>query len=280
MNTQPEPDLSASIPTGNTITVPADQVPSGPTPSHPEWERNDQELPPELEDITVIARSPSQMERAQTSLIEWAKRKIASVEAEAADLKENVEIAKKSKWGSSALHRAWQRSVATLEYYQKILAALEAGFCIVPNFPVDLIAIRTKRKNPEKGETSNSPFYDQHQQIPQKLPIGEGEYKNPLPIVHQISTGKDEQGREMKIYFAKYFRDNIEFPFTTAKPEILSATAKAMADKVFDEIGVLPGKKKKEDPIIVGRIIHPKDTKYSRQFVTFLIAWFVDTRVL
>jgi hypothetical protein len=109
------------------------------------------------------------------------------------------------------------------------------------------------------------------------IPAGEGEYKNPEPVVHQRNIGTAD--KPLKQYFAKEWQD-IDFPFTTAKPQILSATARAMADKVFDEIGVLPGKRKREDPIVVGRIIDPRSDRYTKRFVTFLIAWFLETKTL
>lgn len=227
--------------------------------------------------ITVIARYPYQMEKCQKSLIEWCAQKIAQTQAEADDLLENLEIAKKNGWGTAAFVRHSRKAIQRVQFYDKIKLALEAGHCIVPNFPVDIIAIRTKKHKPEEQEDKDR--WDRKEQSADVLPSGEGEYKSPLPVIFQraLPTGKD--GAAETYYFAKEFQD-CDFPFTVAKPEILSATALAMMDKVFDEIGVLPGsKKRKADPIIVGRIIDPRST-YDKRFVTFLIAWFVDTSVL
>ena len=78
----------------------------------------------------------------------------------------------------------------------------------------------------------------------------------------------------MTEYWAKEFKD-IDFPFKLAKPQIMEATAAAMALKVFDQIGCLP-QFRAPDPIICGQILKPKD----RQPVTFFIAWWLDTKTL
>lgn len=236
---------------------------------------------PVCDDITVVARYPYQMQACQASLIEWCKKKIAVVDAETADLAENLDIAKKHKWGTGGIHRAHSRSVKVGEYYSKMLAALEEGYCIVPNFPVEMFAIRTTRKNPD--EKASFSQWDRRDQKSQILPVGEGEYKDPAPLTYNREVevvnreGKMETRRE---HFAKFFRDNLEFPFATAKPVILSAAARALSDKVFDEIGVLPGRRPKGDPIIVGRIRDPRGDKHNPKFASFLIAWFVDTSEL
>lgn len=241
--------------------------------------------PDEGDEFTVIARYPYQMERCQSRLVDWCKRKVATVDAETADLSENLDIAVKHKWGTGGISRALDRSKRTGDYYRKMLAVLEAGHCIVPNFPVEMFAVRTSRKSPDAMRTQGLRWNDQKTQQSQILPAGVGDYKNPnpdiynqtLPTGNKDSTGKDETA---VYHFANNFRDEIDFPFATAKPAILSAAARALADKVFDEIGVLPGRRPKGDPIVVGRIRDPRGDKHNPKFVSFLIAWFVDTREL
>jgi hypothetical protein len=75
------------------------------------------------------------------------------------------------------------------------------------------------------------------------------------------------------------FDENIRFPFTFAKPQILKATSRAMALKVFDELGCLPAPNRRArptagDPIIVGRIVHKEG--WSEKVFTFMVAWFMD----
>jgi hypothetical protein len=77
----------------------------------------------------------------------------------------------------------------------------------------------------------------------------------------------------------------VDFPVALATPAVLDATQAAMAKNIFDEIGGLPGRRsRKGDPIVVGRILRPTAAPITswqlRPAVTFLIAWWVDTRQL
>jgi hypothetical protein len=235
----------------------------------------------QAENLVAIAARPEEMFAAQSSLIRWATGRLDQAKQEEADLRENVEIAKKNKWGLGGLQRAYSRAVKTTEYYEKILAALAAGFVLVPNFPVELFAIRTCHANPRKGQTLDS--WDRHEQSSESPPVGEGAYVSPLPEIWQRNLGKRDRSKPDKDiieYFAKRFR-GIEFPFNVAKPVILDATERAMALKCFDSIGALPGAARaKGDPIIVGQIELAGRQQFNRRFVTFMIAWFVDTREL
>ena len=228
-----------------------------------------------LDHLQVIARYPYQMEKCQAGLVKWCEQKIQSLQAECDDLSANMDIGVSQGWKIEALDRAFARTQKRIQFYDKMKAALENGYCIVPNFPVEMFAIRTKAKEPDRK--SSNQWTDTHEQDAQKLPAGEGQYKNPFPVVHQMDYGSE--GKPDKRYWAEDWRE-MEFPFVTAKPLIMDATARALADKVFDEIGVLPGKNKRQDPIVVGRIIDPRSTKFNKVVVTFLVAWFIDTRTL
>lgn len=228
-------------------------------------------------DLCLVARYPYQMQRCQDALKDWAVRKVAEVTAEHDDLVENIAIAKKAGWGRSALVRAERKALKRLQFYQKIKLAVEAGYCIVPNFPVQMFAIRTKRRYVERNETHGWAGQEHYQQSAQQLAAGEGEYKNPTPIIfnRQIKDGENS----WRQHWAEDWNE-LEFPFATAKPQILKATERAMADKIFDELGVLPGQRRNEDPIVVGRILDPRNQKYNPTFVTFLIAWYLETKTL
>ena len=261
------PNLPAEIPPAEVnvgaVRVPADAVPT------------------DDDEITVLARYPYQMEKCQAELIAWAKRKQQAMQIEADDLGENLEIAVRNNWGTGGLTRALDMAVKRVQFYEKIVMALEAGYVIVPNFPVEMFAIRTRRKKPDAGATTA--WSGSHTQEAQVLPAGEGRYLNPEPVVHRREIEyTDAQGKpvEKTEYFAHHFRDELDFPFATAKPAILSAAEQALADKFFDDLGALPGSRRKGDPIIVGRIYDPRHKRYSPRFVTFMIAWFVDTRDL
>lgn len=253
-----------------------------PTPSEPEQgvveptPQQDSEsslLVSDIDDITVVARNPRQMDDCQRALISWCERKLLWAQTNRDDLAENLEIAKKNKWGTGGLYRAHARAVKMVTFYEKVKAALEAGYCIVPNFPVELFAIRTNRKHPTRKNVSSIHNVPVHE--PEGLPAGEGRYVDDAQLV-----GRGTYSDETRFVFAKKFIEEIDFPFALAKPAILDATSTAMAAKLFDEMGVLPASSKKRDPVVVGRIIDPRGSTYDKRFVTFLVAWFLDTRTL
>ena len=106
------------------------------------------------------------MKEAQKGLVQWAKKRHGQAQQEEDDLKENLEIATKNKWGTGGLFRAHERAVKLTKYYEKMLAALEAGYCLVPNFPVDIFAIRTTRKKAKLDSSDSAAFLKSYPQFP------------------------------------------------------------------------------------------------------------------
>ena len=233
-------------------------------------------------DVHVFARSPIEMEGAQKTLVLWATNKISVVYRELVEAQQNLDIAKKNKWR----HLPWQNRVSRLKkkivFYQKIRSALKAGYYILPPFPgVDVFAIRTKKKEPKDHYREHRSHYTadaaEHRQEPQKLIEGEGEYRSALPTTDWWREDHtDKEGKAIERYASVAVDWNeVDFPFTLVKPEIMAETAKAMALKVFDQLGVLPrGGRRKKDPIVVGQILHPDR---DRDPVTFFIGWWLDT---
>jgi hypothetical protein len=103
-------------------------------------------------DFTVLATSPSEMEAGQRSLILWAARKIQNIKIELTDAQYQLQECVTKKWNTAG----WRGQVLKLEkrlsFYRKIKAALEAGYYIVPPFPVDVFAIRTNKMTPRDGQ--------------------------------------------------------------------------------------------------------------------------------
>lgn len=225
------------------------------------------------EDMELTATHPDEMVASQQQLIAWATQKCAILKGEATELGEAVERAKKMKWKTQAMYNLHRSAVKRLEYYDKIKAALEAGFYIVPNFPIQMFAIRTKKGTPKYATTTNWRNRD-FKQDAQELPVNEGEYQNPFPIVYQkqIKDGVEDK----TLYWPKEW-DDLEFPITMAKPTIMEATNRAMALRIFDQIGIMPAVKK-EDPVIIGQIFRKQG--YNVKTVSFMIAWHLNTNVL
>ncbi len=241
---------------------------------------------PAAPDVQLSALNPMDMQSCQVGLIEWCRRKIMEVSAEAQDLWQAYETAKAKKWKSSTLQRHAALAKKRLTFYEKIKAALEAGYIIVPNFPVTLFAIRTDKDKPAQmyriHDSSWKPKFNMQQEA-KELPVGEGEYQNPLPSTIEESEKSSDGKGGIKTQWHCSAEDwkEIDFPINMAKAHLMEATDDAMKKKIFDELGILPSPYKKKDPLIVGRIRDPKASKFDRDgCVTFIIAWYLDTRTL
>jgi hypothetical protein len=225
-------------------------------------------------DITVFATKPHEMVAAQSEMVLWAAGKVAEVKADLADAAAGFEIATANGWNTDAAGRLLNKATKMVTFYEKIEAALQSGYYIVPPFPIDVFTIRTNRKKPAKKDSTYR--WDRHLQNAQLLPIGEGRYVSDAPTVFQRTYPAIEPGKQpVTNYFAEEFRD-VAFPFGLAKPQVMEATAAAMALKVFDRLGVLPATRK-PDPIICGQILKPDQ---YRTAVTFFVAWWLDTKTL
>lgn len=233
-------------------------------------------------DFTVIATSPKDMEAGQRSLILWAARKIQGIKAEIAEAAQQLAIHKEKKWNTEGWRREIAKKESRAEFYRKVKMALEAGYYIVPPFPIDLFAIRTKKITPRSMDSTNSDNHDQPAMI---LPAGQGRYVDPKPIRDSFAdTEKTYDGKERAVtkYYATDFQA-ADFPFKLARAEIREATEKAMSLKLFDQLGVLP-RVRKPDPIVCGQILVPNKPcyghGYNRDAITFFVAWWLDTRTL
>jgi len=230
-------------------------------------------------DVEVTAFTPDEMKQANSALILWCERKITEMKADASELLEAFKQAVEKKWKSSTLKRHSELALKRVTFYEKMKSALENGFYIVPNFPVTCFAIRTEKGKPfAMMDTQRWGNKEQHCQA---LPEGEGTYQNPFPVIMQRDVTDEEQkaqGKKVFEYFADAWKE-LEFPIQMSKPHIMDITSRAMGLKLFDDFGVLPGRTK-TDPIVVGRILDPRSNRYNRRFVTFIIAWHLDTSVL
>ena len=230
--------------------------------------------------LHLVALRPSDMEPAQASLKSWAERKLAEERANAAEADECVRVAEKAKWGRIKLRNQAKTAHKRVTYYEKVKAALDAGYVIIPDFPVEVFAVRTSGEAPVgSGESNWGPRYAQND-IPEiesdAPPLAEGDYKNPqqqagYAYKHETTDSNGEK-HEHWTSDAIALREP-EFPFVNAKPVVMNATQEAMARKIFDEIGALPRSRRKPDPVIVGRIIRPDGER-----LTFMIAWYIRTQ--
>lgn len=233
-------------------------------------------------DVTLVAMDPVAIKSEQSKLSKWFEEKAGIMRADALDLQATLDAARKEGFTlAPRIERQAKLAVKRAEFYDKCKAAIDAGFCLVPNFPVQAFAIRTTKKKPTPQESKWEG--DTRQQESEGPALGEGTYYDAKPISTYSRTKNEKNyvGEIMPVdyYQAFCFDDEIQFPISVAKPEIMSRTAAAMAEKCFDEIGVLPERHViKRDPMVVGIIRDPRTVKGNpRRVLTFLIAWTVDT---
>lgn len=240
----------------------------------------DQITTTEPETVHLVARDREGMIAAQADLTNWLKHKIESLNAEAKELRDAVAVAKQNNWKSGTLEGQLTKALKHHRFYTKTLLAVEAGLTIIPNFPIDVFAIRVTKEKPTpqyaEGTWSHPSVPDDKAQI---LPAGYGRYESPSQMVRHGSYKENEGGKEITKYFTQTtdFAE-IAFPIIAARPEVMSATAQAMALQVFDQIGICP-QSSKGDPMIIGQIMTGNSTWRDKR-VSFLIAWYLDLRTL
>lgn len=228
--------------------------------------------------VHLVARNPVEMQEARQGLAGWLTAKIAEVGAEMADYQESLAQAVKNKWGAKGLKKAISSAFYRQEFYKKTLAAVDAGFTIVPEFPIDVFAIRVQRDAPEGAiQTSRYGRAIAEDERCEILPTGAGDYASPRPKTvtwKETRTDNQEKGYKVNLIQPTALQP-VEFPIRSARAEVMSATAEAMALKVFDEIGICP-QTRKADPLIIGRVLLPGSDKT----VNFLIAWHLNLNEL
>jgi len=237
------------------------------------------------DEVSVVVGSEVDATSSQTTLIAWISQLIRKTEVELKERTENFEIAKKNHWNLVRIKQDLHRLSQKAETYHKLRAAFEAGYILVPDFTIDIFAVRTTRKKPTKNFRSGENRWNgptvraQESEAPA---LGEGRYVSEEAITAEKTYTIDKKAADGTVSpvmlvnrWAEKFREEITFPFALSKPHILTATERAMALKIFDEIGVSPARTfRKKDPVVVGRI------KYLSRNFDFLIAWFIPVSTL
>lgn len=233
---------------------------------------------PATDDVLLVASNPEEMQVAQAGLVSWFENKVTALKNDLSDAESNIEIARKGKFKMGPFQSVASKVRRELTYYEKGLAAVREGFCIVPNFPVDIIAIRTNKAEPV-GTANVKWGTPAIEQEAGKLPVGDGEYRDPLPTVGVTHIEKNEKNEVTAKWWQAIEFQDVSIPVSFMKPRVLEATQRAMAMKIFDEIGILPDRRKrKSDPVVCGRVIVKRG--YETRVMTFLISWFIDTKQL
>ena len=226
----------------------------------------------------LVARNQAEMQTARVGLENWLTVKIAAEKLDLREIEAIVKHARLRKWKTRPLESRAARQKKRILFYEKCYQACAQGYTLIPNFPIDVMAVRTKKQSPnEYREATYFPDLSAKEGT-ENLAASEGHYVAPRPTEKRESHTVEKDGKNvlMRSVEAVDFTDP-EFPLAVATPLIMDATAQSLAEKLFDEIGVCPPRRR-GDPIVVGKIVHREG--YSRREMSFLIAWGVDVRTL
>lgn len=244
-----------------------------------------------MKDLIVFAENREEMVASQLQMVDWAVMKLENAKEELAEVTANLEQAVKGKMKASGWRKQQERANQKVQYYEKMHAALAAGYVIVPNFPIDIFAVRTSRKYPIQmyhryvNDLGDKTDRTQEGEV---LALGKGENVSDAPLVKRRSSGYHQE-KPCSVRWADEYQA-VDFPMKAIKPVILDRTSKALQLKVFDEIGILPARPQKRkalapasaaitvprgiDPMIIGRIKF-KQAAGKDKVVSFVIAWWL-----
>lgn len=227
-------------------------------------------------ETAVIATTPQGMIAAQPKLLEWCEARIDSGRRDLSLAESTFNALQRAKMRTQSASAQINKARRRIGFYEKVRAAIAAGYYIVPPFELQVFAIRTDRM-PDEEESENSRGNEHKARV---LPVGEGAYVDPVPAREQIGTKtkiRDYGSDKGKEYQVALYDNADEFnavslPLRAQRPEIIDAVSGALEQKIFDALGIAPAYRA-ADPIICGQIIRPE--KYSTP-VTFFVAWWLD----
>lgn len=220
----------------------------------------------------VIATTPSAMVESQGKLIGWMDNKLAAIEKEregAEALLVQLRLAKAATTHADKILDACRKRE---RFYEKVKAALQAGYYIIPPFDCQVFAIRTDRAQPPK-ELGHSATTWNPPSVPALAP-GAGKYVAPIPtrsLDHAEERVKGDGTKTIDKFYSNDEWREVEFPVKAMKPQLIEAARGAMESMIFDALAIAPPYRA-ADPIIVGQIKHWK----TRQPLTFFVAWWLD----
>ena len=229
-------------------------------------------------DLSLVSLSPGELPAAQAALSAWCARKQTALERELADLQEHHLIASGNGWKLRGLESAMQRAARRITYYGKVKDAVDAGYVIVPNLPVTVLAVRVAGARPRRQVESAHQGSWVFNTKPELLPAGEGHYVDDRLFTSDHGYEEpDAKGGSRRVdrYISENF-DAPDFPFTLMKPVVLAATERAMALRLFDTIGMVENRSG-TDPIMVAQLLDPRG---GDRRCTFFLAWWLNTRGL
>jgi len=245
---------------------------------------------PDADDVLVVADNPQQLVDAQHVLIDKMRGKFDAAVAAAREAAVVADQLVTAGLDARAARRRHKAATELVTYYHKAVAALEAGYVMVPDMPADTFAIRIgdrrkPRQRPSVRHNDWSARNSLDQESPDQLEAGHGRYVDPNPefiVVDWPETKTD--GTEVTRYQARGLNfDNqpIGIPARFQRPTVVQRIGHAMQKKTFDELATVDNQPwgtrqaRRGDPMVVGYVNGPKNRS-----LCFLVAWFIDTAEL
>lgn len=226
---------------------------------------------------TLVALNPADLAPVQQDLGRVLADKLRQTREELRDLREHQVLARTHGWSLRGLAGQLVRAQQRENYYQKLIAANEAGYLLIPNMPITVLAVRTTRATAgNREEATTRQWYRFSVPAEVSAPPGVGTYVD-AETPHEAYKTCDEKGQAVTWYRASQLTTLPDFPLLAAKPSVMAAMARALETKVFDEIGTVENGEGK-DPIFAGRI-RLSGARHAR-VATFFIAWWVDPTAL
>lgn len=132
----------------------------------------------------LTATDPLQMKAAQGDLKAWLEQKLAVLEHDIVEANAALSEAKRNGWATAALTSARNRAVDDETFYNKILMAVDAGYTIIPDFPISVFAVRRGEADRRASHTwfgrPGETYLDRPVET-DSAPAGVGEYRDPRP---------------------------------------------------------------------------------------------------
>lgn len=258
---------------------------------------------PKIPETHLTALNPVEMQSAQGDLKINLEQRLSIIERDIVEANAALNEARRNGWATGALTSARNRLIDDETYYNKILMAVEAGHTIIPEFPIEIFAVRRGQPDRSREVTFNGAVTGRDTFLGEPLrtdsaPAGAGEYRNPLPWIHDSTMENKAPGaqeRKEPRFYTRVYRGGgpvgpISFPSMTARSPIMRATAGAMKEKVFDQIGVCHPviadsataarrvevkARRAGDPLVIGQVVR-KGSGGQRRVASFIIAWYLN----
>ena len=223
------------------------------------------------DDLALVALSPADLAPTQAALGGWCSEKVAALQREQADLEEHLLIASANGWKLAGLNSALNRVARRVTSYEKNQGGRRGGVSGCAELPGDDAGgPRETRDTAARDERLQvRPFRREGAVAPGGRRALRGRHADPPGRELHRREGREEGTQDAA---GRGLVRRTGLSVHAGEAAVLDATQRAMAFKVFDEIGVVMNRS--GDPIMVGRILDPRG---NGRCVTMFLAWWLST---